>query len=331
MGCFYETCGLSQFPIMPGQKARLFILGRGCSVNDDRAGLCYSTSAWEPLSLPMIGAYDDDHERGSLKHPKFVGGAVTLDVLCSHNLVKTGASFLRELVEGEGSYVADGYGPKNPQPLGQMLILEEVWREALKLSYVRFGREQKTTLVSHLEEAKEWLSFIIKERPDSYESACAIERRYSRKSTLSGFARSLYSELESGLHFNVYRAVIEGKLADNSLTEEAAFEVLTHLAEMHHVSSLMDHLRLAWRPQPGMGSQYTDWELHCSFKTRLYHIADRHDSIEKHGPEDFDEEDLDEVGRAENEEMAEKRGEAMVTTENMDARDATRKFKEVRR
>ena len=321
MGCFYETCGLSQFPIMPGQTTRLFILGRGCSVDDDRAGLCYSTSAWEPLSLPMIGAYDDDHERGSLKRPMFVGGAVTLEVLCSRNLIKTGESFLRELVSGEGSYVADGYGPKNPQPLGQMLILDEVWREVLKLSYKRFGRDEKTTLVSHIEEAQEWLTLILKERPDSLESAHAMERRY-RRATLSGFARTLYSDMESGLHLNVYRVAIEGKLADKTLTPESALDVLCHLAEMHHVSSIMDHLRLAWRPQPGMGSQYVDWELHRSFKTRLYHIARR---------QDFDENDLDDVGRAENEEIAEKSAEAMVAEENPDARAAMGKFKEAAR
>src|SRR5271170_5879286 len=58
MGCWNETCGISQMPIEGGDKVRMFLI-----VENEWAGEAvahsYSTDLWKTLGLPLRGTYDE--------------------------------------------------------------------------------------------------------------------------------------------------------------------------------------------------------------------------------------------------------------------------------
>lgn len=60
MGCWNETCGVTQMPIESGDPVRLFlIVEREHSYNKEGGALHYSTDLWRPFGLPLRGLYND--------------------------------------------------------------------------------------------------------------------------------------------------------------------------------------------------------------------------------------------------------------------------------
>lgn len=59
MGCWNATCGVSQLPILAGEKIRVFILEP--SMHSDRSPnmTCYSTDHYTPLGIPFVAEYND--------------------------------------------------------------------------------------------------------------------------------------------------------------------------------------------------------------------------------------------------------------------------------
>ena len=67
MGSWNKTCGLTNLPIMSGEKTYVFILERVKEIHDH----CYSTHLYRPLLLPFVSTYNDygageDSEGGAL-------------------------------------------------------------------------------------------------------------------------------------------------------------------------------------------------------------------------------------------------------------------------
>lgn len=55
MGCWNKTCGLTNLPIMSGEKTYVFVLERVKEIQDH----CYSTHLYRPLLLPFVSTYND--------------------------------------------------------------------------------------------------------------------------------------------------------------------------------------------------------------------------------------------------------------------------------
>ena len=55
MGCWNKTCGLTNLPIMHGEKTYVFVLERVAHPTDN----CYSTHLYRPLLLPFVSTYND--------------------------------------------------------------------------------------------------------------------------------------------------------------------------------------------------------------------------------------------------------------------------------
>lgn len=63
MGCWNETCGLTQMPICGGDKVRMFLIvehayPRHLSSHRDVC-ISYGTELWRPFGLPLKGTYDE--------------------------------------------------------------------------------------------------------------------------------------------------------------------------------------------------------------------------------------------------------------------------------
>lgn len=60
MGCWNETCGLTQMPIEGGDPVRLFLLVKNRYSQEDRDSvLHYASDLWRPFGLPLKGTYDE--------------------------------------------------------------------------------------------------------------------------------------------------------------------------------------------------------------------------------------------------------------------------------
>lgn len=58
MGCWNETCGITQMPIEGGDKVRMFLIVETEHWHDGGV-LHYSTDLWKPFGLPLKGTYDE--------------------------------------------------------------------------------------------------------------------------------------------------------------------------------------------------------------------------------------------------------------------------------
>jgi len=64
MGCWDETCGVTQVPIVSGDPVALIFL-TNCNAYHDKeypdnhSGHCYSTDIWSPRALPVLAKYND--------------------------------------------------------------------------------------------------------------------------------------------------------------------------------------------------------------------------------------------------------------------------------
>ena len=60
MGCWNETCGLTQMPIEGGDPVRLFLLVQDSHPRTkEDCMMHYSTDMWRPFGLPLKGTYDE--------------------------------------------------------------------------------------------------------------------------------------------------------------------------------------------------------------------------------------------------------------------------------
>lgn len=58
MGCWNETCGISQMPICAGDPVRMFLIVEN-RYGDTGPALCYNSEIWKPFGLPLKGTYDE--------------------------------------------------------------------------------------------------------------------------------------------------------------------------------------------------------------------------------------------------------------------------------
>lgn len=58
MGCWNETCGITQMPIEGGDKIRMVLLVEA-EHWDEGGALYHSTDLWKPFGLPLKGTYDE--------------------------------------------------------------------------------------------------------------------------------------------------------------------------------------------------------------------------------------------------------------------------------
>jgi len=58
MGCWNETCGITQMPIEGGDKVRMFLIVE-CEYGRDDVCHSYTTDVWKPFGLPLKGTYDE--------------------------------------------------------------------------------------------------------------------------------------------------------------------------------------------------------------------------------------------------------------------------------
>ncbi len=271
MGSWEETCGLSHLPITVGDRALLFIIGPGRCLWDGtggRGGFCYATGIWSPQCLPFRGKYAD---YGQLRldaqplHFKYSQDFLKADGIDLQYKKK----FFTALERGQVSGTPQR---DRPNPIGQVLIREDVWREALTMTYNEWN--QQGSFAETLENAKEFVAYVLENLPKDLGGAFAVENHFRfREGRKSPFFWDLFESSESGTHMGMYRCRLTLDLAQGKITPEDALTILNEMGEVIHVNRIMDVLRRSWQPQSGKGSQNLAWKLHQEWSQRMVDVA----------------------------------------------------------
>jgi hypothetical protein len=288
MGCWYETCGFSNLPIMPGDRVLLFLLARGTECDDGRSGFSYPSGQWSPICLPLFGKYDDD--RGTLKLPNKApkhwemtkAFLSELKLVWSEHgydkeeqplpIVHDYENFLGPIERGWTRGTSARFGDRDHLyrfPLGQMLVREDVWAALLAMKVDTHWGEASRKL--NLEHARKYVLHVMEHPPRGLSDALSIEDHFNENH--SSFFTSIFHPGESGPHFGLYRSQITRDLIDDKIDGSDACEILFQIGNVAHANHMLTFLRRAWRPQPGKGSQDIHWDLHSKFASEVQAIA----------------------------------------------------------
>lgn len=154
MGCWNETCGVSNLSINHGDKVVLIILQETWSeaeikqygIEEDSSGMCYPDDLWNPRYLPIHGKYND---YGSIE--KVVEDLNTRVVVqdIKEYLVPKEVSYDKPVSKENANlknilhWIERGNlrlgSIENNRVIGQMLVLEDIYNEV-----VNIGKFQNT-------------------------------------------------------------------------------------------------------------------------------------------------------------------------------------------
>jgi hypothetical protein len=287
MGSWEETCGLSGLPITRGDKALLFLLVPGTAL-DGHSGFSYPVGLWMPTAPPFFGKYDDD--RGTLDFAKKPPAhwPLTSELLkdmglswrdndtddwqplpLAYNYGKFFEKIERGWVQGKTARFSSG-----KFSLGQMLVRQDIWDTLLGMKFETWYGEAEREQ-AHAD-AREFIQYVLDHPPKEKDLSWpfSVERHFEQK-VPSVFFSSIFHPGESGPSLGRYRVAIMHGLVNKSLDAETAQAILYEIADLAHVNRMMSHLRRAWGPQSGKGSQDINYELHAAFLRKAAEIAER--------------------------------------------------------
>lgn len=299
MGSWNGTCGLSGLPITWNTDAALFLLEPGTRLDDGRGGFCYPTDEWRPVCPPLFGKYNDSHGTIDLDESPPWHWKMTQKRLDKLKLVWQDHRELEPEDPEEGEPLSAAYDyetflrhiergwvkasalfhPNEIRPIGQMLVRRDVW------NYLRGMQYQSHHCVlspdTHRQHARELVEYIVANRPPSDPEAglmwsFGLETHFLHGSDeYSTLYRYLFATGSGIPQFGLYRIELCWGIVRGVVSPEEAVEILYEISDVAHVNELMMHLRRAWRPQPGAGSQNEDWDLHGRFADTVSRIARR--------------------------------------------------------
>lgn len=282
MGCWCETCGVTQLPINAGDKVRVFVMTseEGYFFSKGGAGgggTCYSTDRWSPIGPPVQGEYDDyggvekivNDDNAKMVESILAKGWVPLTKENDWDEVP------KKLELGDYlHYIERDRGKFQPrtskeQHLGIMFVLEDVYQAMVKFDSIEAHHYYDERTYEYMPMSK---GFMI-EFKDWYNHQ--LEREKSRKE-LKGSADidKLYdvlADMDGGRLFGSYR--------DNGLkafkkplqalaVEEVPFEdkrvqkLVKSAMEMLMFQVGMTRARKQWMPQSGKGAQQNDLDIY---------------------------------------------------------------------
>jgi hypothetical protein len=308
MGSWNETCGLSNLPITYKTPCLLFLLVKR---EEDRnaGGFPYPSGSWRPISLPLHGTYDDygilelDASANEVFMPyikeRFLdAGMVNGDC----------AQFLRDVERGKVRSPHRLSHVLPDRPIGQMLVRKDVWDYLLKVKWDRGWTNLDGSTLRR--DAEAWIDDLLKLKPKLEEAplkafslTSEFDMDQEAKHPRSSVSRALYSSAcdpcvitRTPLEMMILGWGEKNMGERQEISREEAISVLIAAGEVSYVDALMGCLRRAWRPQPGKGSQDTEWQLHCQFSLKIAEIAQetekKDDDIDEDEDEDEDEDDL---------------------------------------
>lgn len=289
MGSWHGTDLLTQLPIRHGMPARLvFIAKQPYESRGDLAGFCYPTSIYSPVSLPILGEYDDygkiekikdspSHEHVlkmfnvlAVETDKFDKQKITLDYL------------MESAQDGRIAIQNDG---KNAQ-VGYVLILEDIYQMIIK-SKINTWRHKNLTADMFRKCAKKYYEFVVKDSKEVNYSDEALRRVMKKYRYCPDHSNVFYSSFQEGREFGLLSEtglrmldnVIYDKL-EAGQTVDSCTELANEMADFMFFGCCMAEARKHWHPQSGAGSQGDYLTIHTRLAEAVLEHAKQRDKDE---------------------------------------------------
>lgn len=296
MGCWCETCGITQLPINAGDKVRLFVLVSQDSYAFHKGGLggggtCYSNDRWAPLGPPIQGEYDDyggienivHDDDAKLTFNRIMEGWVEPEVEHEWDKVPEAKDLTLEdvihLIERDRAK----FHPKtrSEQHLGLMMVHEEVYQAMINHNPVDAhhyckGHYRYMPIRDMLtRELKEWYNGQLDLQKLKANSA-KEEELFRLISDLSdGRFFSGYKEDGMRVFKNSFMALAKEQL---SFDHERVQKVAASALDLSVFNRGMYLARKQWMPQSGKGGQNNDLDIYRAITKAAVKVMDEQDA-----------------------------------------------------
>lgn len=296
MGSWNGTCGITQMPIKSGEKIILFPIMKNKHANNGGSGFCYSHNQYSPISIPLVGTYDDyggiegitnnkefvfRHFQGLIQMKEFEIDNYEHERQLSINSDYTGIPrTIEELIE---VYMHEPIY----KGLGFMMVHESVYKKIIEeMSQRKEYRKTKTLKETYLEDGKAFLGEYNEIKKNEAEIENQLDELRTKRQedpenqklieeffTLFRKRDVLYGDFQKHFKKNRFIDYFEYTKPNGYLLKE----ILIRLAEeseenqetiLHEIVDLIlfehgfDLLRKTWSPQSGAGSQSAEYYLH---------------------------------------------------------------------
>ena len=271
MGCWSETCGISQLPIRAGSEAVLIYLVSSPFPRKGRGRLCYAADAYIPASLPIHGTYDD---YGCLEYdaaaPENAPGVLSVEILMnSAGFTGTPEEFQEKSMQGDVDYPSPHYQDVTCHVI-PILILKQVWDYVVDPLNTQRDFDpydlNKVTKDQHVNAGIGQLT-ALREAMQGGDPFAILTKRPSWQEPGIG------SFLESSSYINL-RAndIIHEWVKRSEITAESMSRAICDMTQIH---TFMANNRKAWHITSGTGGQDENYTGAIAFYREMASIAEK--------------------------------------------------------
>lgn len=277
MGCWNQTCGLTQLPIHAGDEVVLFILHKN-EFNNDSNSFCYSTDLWKPLFYPVYGKYNDyggiediTNDDGVLTNffkSMVEDGDITFK---PHRMEKWETTdqykvipndletLINNLINEDDSIITNKAYNGNHVPFGIIMFHKHVYESVLDSLGCRIPYNKPYDYSDFLETKVNSLFCQQNEIDDVVEDEKLVI--FKKMIKLHNIVNSFFEgSMESNLNRSLLKFYFEKlKVSSCHLHDD---KIKNYLINYRLICSVMSLTRKLWTPQAGQGSQDSEYALH---------------------------------------------------------------------
>lgn len=278
MGCWCETCGVTQLPINAGDKVRVFVMTSEENYAFSKGGAggggtCYANDRWAPIGPPVQGEYDDyggvenivDDDAARMVESTIAKGWVPLTSEHEWDKIpdKLGLSdYLGYIERDRGKFKPEN---RKEQHLGLMFVLEDVYQAMANFDSIEAHHYYEERTYEYMSMSK-GLTIDLKKW---YEGQVRMAEFREAKETAHLY--ELMADMDNGRIFSSYRddglkpfkKLLQGFAVDKTPFEDKRVQkAIQACLEMLRFQISMTRARKQWMPQSGKGAQQNDLDIY---------------------------------------------------------------------
>jgi hypothetical protein len=316
MGCWCETCGVTQLPINHGDEVRLFVLvangnyrmlsGGGCG-----GGVCYSSDLWSPLGPAIHGYYDDyggiedfdeNQETACLTEDIRDGWmpfeAKEYESRELTDISKMGLAEMLHWIERDRAKFRPHH-KEITRHLGQMMVHESVYQTMVKHDFIdAFHSESGFRYMPYSQalrnELRSWYDCALAMYKESAKGDAVSQLMTELRINMSDSRFFRFSERGDG-GTKSFRERLQMQAKSLIPFEDVRVQkICTPLLELVRFNRAMTDARKLWIPQSGKGSQSNELDLYKALGATIdRHIKAREEYVAREYGDDSCERDAE--------------------------------------
>lgn len=298
MGCWNETCAISNLPIRAGDPTYFIMLTRTPWEHKDGSTGCYYNDHWFLRSLPVLGEYDDYGKIEEWKKDwihdliieQFKLDLVNKDQNQREETINIPAQNLENITfdnildwlrEGNVKVRSGIGGGRKELDVVKCLVRKDVWDMLLQMSW----KDWKLThsFQNMEEDIKKYIALIQEAHHRTINDKNSFGMQFEFETLTSkiwfdnNFIAPFHAHPKPSPTYNggysFIKRWIDDKLVSGQFTEEEALQKYLKIGEVIHVESMLTSLRKSWCPTTGTGSQDQEWEQSLRFNLGVAKLA----------------------------------------------------------